>query len=412
MPNDGNRIYSETRNGVKYGIDVTTDVGAVLGVASNDVGYLCSNRHGKIKPWSKYKPVEAPIPGWDVHKRYEQRMVGGALSWVEVSSGGIAGYRGARGDCGLSVTVMSAVNLAGSADAQWKYEPPRSWYRLSDFDGYYHGARAPYRGMVVTGEIVTTILEGGTGKVAKVYSGQKVRFEPLPSVTNSEYTLKLSDLTITGMSGTDIETLDKAWFGLVAYTAAACEAKDYLCFLTADVQGGAPIEWDMPSRSTGSSLWLVPVLAKNRQRYKNDNGTLATLVENMIVRMPGTPVVKVTYSSKEEASGVEIILTAIEHTPAFGDTSGRTMVTATLTVKAIGRKYTGGGSATLKSNGIQKASHTIEEFTIDAGQSKTIPISFGTQNWGGSLTVGVRLDGGYVKDGVVPIKSGGSTIVT
>jgi hypothetical protein len=405
MAHDGNRIYSEVKNGVKHGIDVTADVGAVLGVASNDIGYMCSNRHGKIRPWAKYKPVEAPLPQWDVRKRYEQRMVGNVLSWVEVASGGIAGYRGATGDCGLSVTAMSTVNLAGSADAQWKYEPPHTYYRLSDFDGYYHGARAPYRGVVVTGDIVTTILESDAGKEAKVYAGQTVRFELLPSVVNKEYTLGLSDITITGMSSADAETLDKAWFGLVAYTAATCAAKDYLCFLTADTRGGSPVTWEMPSRSTGTSLWLVPVLAKNRQKYGEN------LVSNMIVRVPGTPIVKVTYASKEEASGIEITLTAKELTAAFGGTSGNTSVTATLVVKAIGRSYTGGGTATLKSNGVQKASHTIDEFTIAAGQTKTVLIAFGSRNWGGSLTVGVHLDGGYVKDGVVPVKVG-STIVS
>lgn len=414
MAHDGNRIYSETKNGIKHGIDVTEDVGAVLGVASNDVGYMCSNRHGKIKPWARFKPVEAPLAGWDVHKRYEQRMVGGVLQWVEVTSGGIAGYRGASGDCGLSVTAIGTVNLAGSADAQWKYEPPRTYYRLSDFDGYYHNALPPYRGITVTGDIVTTIREGDTGKTANVYAGQNVRFEPLPSVVNEEYTLGLSDITITGMSSADAETLDKAWFGLVAYTAATCAAKDYLCFLTADTQGGAPVIWEMPSRSTGSSLWLVPVLAKNRQRYKDDDGKLAGLVSNMIVRVPGTPVVKVTYTSKEVASGIEITLEAKEIT-AFdsisGSTSGNTAVTATLTVKAIGRSYTGGGSAVLKSNGVQKASHTIEDFTISAGQTKTELIAFDSRNWGGSLTVEVYLDGGYTKS-AVPLKEGGATIVT
>ncbi|MDE6113535.1 MAG: hypothetical protein K2G49_00565 [Muribaculum sp.] len=392
-------------------VDLWDDVCVVLESERADVGYLCGNFHGAVNPWAKYKPVEAPIPEWDVHKRYEERFTGGVLRWVETATGGIAGYRGARGDCGLSVTAMSAVNLAGSAEAEWKYSPPRTFYRLSDFDGYNHAARAPYRGMVVTGETVTVILSTDKGNTAKVYPGQKVRFELLASVTNDSM-LRISDIAITGMSGADIETLDKAWFGLVVYTAAACEAEDYLCFLTADVQGGAPVEWEMPSRSTGSSLWLVPVLAKNRQRYKNDDGTLATLVENMVVRVPGVSVAKVTYSSKEEASGMEMTLTAKEIAPAFGDVSDKTMVTATLMVKATGRSYTGGGSAVLKSNGVQKASQVIEEFTIASGQRKTILISFGTQNWGGSLTVGVRLDGGYVKDGVVPIKSGGMVVMT
>lgn len=45
------------------GIDA--DIAPVLGVGSYDLGYLCSNAHGKINPWARYKPVryESLAPG-------------------------------------------------------------------------------------------------------------------------------------------------------------------------------------------------------------------------------------------------------------------------------------------------------------------------------------------------------------
>ena len=39
-------------------VRVREDVAVVLGVASGDVGVLCSNQHGKINIWSECKPVK------------------------------------------------------------------------------------------------------------------------------------------------------------------------------------------------------------------------------------------------------------------------------------------------------------------------------------------------------------------
>lgn len=54
MPHSNGRIYTETRNGVRYGV-TTEDVAAVLGQASLDVGTLC--RASNINLWAKYRPL-------------------------------------------------------------------------------------------------------------------------------------------------------------------------------------------------------------------------------------------------------------------------------------------------------------------------------------------------------------------
>ena len=54
MPHSNGRIYTETRNGVRYGV-TTEDVAAVLGQQSLDVGTLC--RANNINPWAKYRPL-------------------------------------------------------------------------------------------------------------------------------------------------------------------------------------------------------------------------------------------------------------------------------------------------------------------------------------------------------------------
>lgn len=110
----------------------TTDVGVVLGVSSNDVGYLCSNLHGKINKWAKHKPV---------------RKNGFATTSVT--------YRATSGNCGLKHPAfysnkqdfLDAV-ISGDANAAWEYEPPTggisSPFRLTDFVGYKHNAISPF----------------------------------------------------------------------------------------------------------------------------------------------------------------------------------------------------------------------------------------------------------------------------
>jgi len=61
MPNNGRKIYTETRNGVKYGVDLEADVYKVLGVSpSQTLGAFCDrvccNEHGKINKFAKHKP--------------------------------------------------------------------------------------------------------------------------------------------------------------------------------------------------------------------------------------------------------------------------------------------------------------------------------------------------------------------
>ena len=386
-------------------VDLEADVCKVLGLTRIDTGYVCANSHGHIRPWAKYKPVEAPVPEWDLRKRWEQRQVDGVLRWVQTATGGIAGYQGAAGDCGLSAAVVNAPNLAGSASAAWRYTPPSTFYRLSDFDGYNHRAQPPYNGISVTGVIAVTVTEDNAATAVKVYSGQTVTFG-LRATTGDDSVLRLRDISLPEMTGSDSPTLESAWAGLVVYTAAACEAKDYLCFFTADSNAGmVPVSWEMPSRSTGSSLWVVPVLARNRQRYKNDDGTLAALVANSLVRVPGVPVVKLTYTTRQEAEGLELTLTAKELAPVISDggTSGTSMVSVTLTVKATGRAYTGGGYFTLH-YGSGRETKTIEEFTVKAGEKHTVIAMFDTTGRNGNITVDVNLDGGYSKTGVVPMK--------
>lgn len=47
-------------------VGIDADIAPVLGVGSYDLGYLCSNAHGKINKWSYIKPKEANTPDFNM----------------------------------------------------------------------------------------------------------------------------------------------------------------------------------------------------------------------------------------------------------------------------------------------------------------------------------------------------------
>lgn len=137
MPNNGTRIYTEVRNGVKYGVDVRSDVYKVLGIAPRkngfDIGYACSNLHGKINPASKHKPVRYDKVG----ELTDRERMGTSEDWGNGIFWGVrcAGRPG---------------KLTGLHDC-YEYLPPRAgedWMRLGDFDGYNNAAEFNPRGTV------------------------------------------------------------------------------------------------------------------------------------------------------------------------------------------------------------------------------------------------------------------------
>lgn len=93
-------------------IGVDSDIPQVLGLSSTDIGYLCSNEHGKINIWSRKKPV-----------RYNKLTELTDNEYKSVSFG-LTYEVGGANDYGV-----------------WSYLPPRGEeepYRSTDFNGYSH----------------------------------------------------------------------------------------------------------------------------------------------------------------------------------------------------------------------------------------------------------------------------------
>ena len=71
-------------------VGIDADIAPVLGVGSYDLGYLCSNAHGKINSWARYKPV-----------RYESLAPGENEKW----------WQGWDGNCGIMPKRISSKPL-------------------------------------------------------------------------------------------------------------------------------------------------------------------------------------------------------------------------------------------------------------------------------------------------------------
>ena len=145
MPHQDGRIYTETRDGVKYGIDIR-DIQQTLSHYSNDVGTLCSSE--KINPYNRNKPVRhvalGPTANYSTYPYW---------------------YRGDDNSCGLNLTKIKFDNSFDTtrtlkqqiqAATNWKLtnintnrKLPRGkatyneFYRVLDFDGYDQSQPCP-----------------------------------------------------------------------------------------------------------------------------------------------------------------------------------------------------------------------------------------------------------------------------
>ena len=113
------------------------EVYSVLGVSKSgsyyDVGYICSNSHGRTNPWALYKPQRINTPADITLSQRKQNNCGLTPYLVSALSGLPAAY----------------TNYANSMHG-WTYNAPRpgtDWSRLTDFNGYNHAATAPYLNM-------------------------------------------------------------------------------------------------------------------------------------------------------------------------------------------------------------------------------------------------------------------------
>lgn len=174
-------------------VGIDADIAPVLGVASYDLGYLCSNQHGKTNKYSRKKPVK--IKGIDINLTQP-------ADW----------WKGENKQCGLNIPhrkqITACINDYFDGSMKWGYDAPEPNHvypaRALDFNGYYHYAMNPITVETFPNDIWLTV---GQGECNLDFS--------LDIVTEgTDYNLGLSDIDIKQIDDSSEHIVD--WYpGLV-----------------------------------------------------------------------------------------------------------------------------------------------------------------------------------------------------
>lgn len=147
------------------------EIGSCIGSSSKDVGTLVL--HSNVNMWSRKKPVHISSP--------EPNR---SLEW----------WKGTENNCGINpparVSTFAAVKALYDGGLNgWSYTKPATYYRMLDFDGYYHDATPQINGL----KAPPTILSGNDISVSV-----GIRESDLDS--SGSGSLDMSEITVDGVS--------------------------------------------------------------------------------------------------------------------------------------------------------------------------------------------------------------------
>lgn len=235
-------MYNTNTKIISAPVGIVADISKALGVASGDLGYLCSNVHGKTKKWSRFKPIQDPDKALHLKKDYDNN--------------GIA-YK-AGGSCGLNIPhtggVKSSADKYFSSEMAWGYAAPEpnelQPARALDFDGYYSDATSP----ISLENLPTDIwLEGGASEK---------RFSLSFDIQNgTTYNLGLEDIKVgrTDAQG-DNELLENWYPGILMKR----DNDSKLLFATSDgtvKEGGLTVEFSGSNDDLSGNWNVIPFLS-------------------------------------------------------------------------------------------------------------------------------------------------------
>lgn len=146
------------------------DVAKALGVSKEDIGYLCTS--DKVKPWAKFKPIK--------------------VAGVETPTNH---WTGGNGKCGFNIPLQGLTTgtlnkesfvALFTADGvnSWTYDQPTDgdWLRITDFEGYYALATAPY------GRVYDISVDKDQTSIISIV--------PIANASTNDKILKLSDFGV------------------------------------------------------------------------------------------------------------------------------------------------------------------------------------------------------------------------
>lgn len=311
----------------------TTDVSTVLGVASHDVGTLCTSE--KIKMFSRFKPVI---------------IVGG----INPDRSG-KWWKGSAKDCGIKVwsissgtssAIASAIAMMDSDDELngWSYDRPTGGeaapLRLGDFDGYDHKAAFAWDFSVPQ----------------KIAAGGKIIGSAIMPIYREEYANQPGSLTPY-----DIEYSGKA---LSEYYLGMVVTNSSKTVIGSAVGTKDSCEFNVSSSyGVGTKLFVYPFLSLN--------ASLTT--SGVYVIMPYIKGQEVSVVSALELKGLEV---SVSGTLNYGALPHATWTLTLTTTKAvtinsgtIKLRFRNSSANTTLQSGEQQT--TISSMTLAAGTTKT-----------------------------------------
>lgn len=240
-----------------------------------DVGYLCSNNHGKINMFSRYKPVR--------------------LDSVSVNLCENNAYKGDDGQCGIS--FVGAVtnnyrdvvnNVTNDGNNGWAYNSPgigiTKPYRLTDFVGYVHNALPPFHGFSVPAKVA----ERDTLNATVAYSVSTVP----PDGSYKPGNLSMGEITY------EEKPLDQWHLGIVVTDASGnVKGRSF------SGENTLSCAFNVASLSKGSTYKAWPLLAMEEM------GQTETDKMNTYLFLPNCGPQEFKVVSAQEAVGIRIYLT-------------------------------------------------------------------------------------------------------
>lgn len=211
-----------------------------------DIGYICSNQHGKINKWSLYKPVRK----------------------AKVAELTDADYYSV--DFGYNIpSYNNYSSMKAGVTNGWSYLPPQggdsSPFRLTDFNGYNHRATAPFALTLTNGNpnygdvcrisVPTEITWLTNWNTWNDYQGTSIQYLNcgfyVPGVGYYPLTDKDQGLSITDL---DIEKLN---FEITkGYFTVGSTYKVYLVLTSWDGLNGGR-QWYNPADNEGGIWWVL-----------------------------------------------------------------------------------------------------------------------------------------------------------
>jgi hypothetical protein len=328
-----------------------TDVQQVLGSSATTVSALCKS--ASINRWSKYKPIEYPSPN-------------------PTRSG--TWYKGANGHCGFKYANAMATSPSGVkacyslVNNGWTSEDiPSTYFRLLDFDKYYHNAVPPVTNFTCTSKVSTS----GTIDAACA------RAPYISSDSDGAGSLSFSDIGV--YYNGELVSLSDMYFGIVLYNG---DTK--VGIRTSSTKGDLQIQVAASSftLSQGTTYTVYPVLSSVCYTSVKD-----LEASGCYIALPEVSPATLSCVSVESANNISLKTTAAYVYASDGTTITGIAATATFTNSGsaitlsgnyLGFRFTTSTDSTTLSKG--EYQYTVSDFTIAAKGTKTVSFSYTTSN--------------------------------